>query len=231
MAGQPKKRARKEAIAKAALESPIVSQSLKDQAAAELAAMAAKAKKHKPTYIPPPSALTASVTCTEDEKDRLEAIATEERKARRTGRPSMFKPEYCEVVEDLGEMGLTPVEMAVKIGVLKSTLKKWALDFEIFAESFARAREASEAYHAEKYRLGCNLPAQLFNAAAYRSFMAAVFEDWREISRQELTGKDGAPLMDRTEEQVDARLAYLLGKSRASGSSGTEGPEDKRELN
>lgn len=226
MPGSPKKRARKEAIAKATLESPILPESMKAAARDELAAMAAKAKKHKPTYTPPPSTLTASVTDPIDEKDRLEAKAAEARKAKRIGRPSSYDPKYCDLIEELGEQGLSVVEMAANIGVLKNTLAKWALDFPAFQNSFARAREASESYHAGIYREGCKLPAQLFNAGAYKALMAVMFADWREITRTELTGKDGAPLMERTEEQLESRLAYLLGKAGTAGSVRDEGPPE-----
>lgn len=65
------------------------------------------------------------------------------------GRPSEYKPEYCERVIELGKEGNLPVQMASKIGVTKQTLHEWSRVHPEFSDAFALARECAEAWHVE----------------------------------------------------------------------------------
>lgn len=107
------------------------------------------------------------------------------------GRPSLYKPEYCDRVIELGREGMSVVEMAAEIGVSRSTLEEsWPEAHEEFSEAFARARELSQAWWERQGRIG--LTAERFNAQVYSRSMAARFpKDWRESKEQRLAGADG----------------------------------------
>ena len=103
------------------------------------------------------------------------------------GRPSLYKPEYCDRVIELGREGMSVVEMAAEIGVSRSTLEEaWPAAHEEFSEAFARARELSQAWWERQGRVG--LTAERFNAQVYSRSMAARFpKDWRESKNVEST--------------------------------------------
>ena len=96
------------------------------------------------------------------------------------GRPSLYRPEYCERVLEFGREGMSVVEMAAEIGVARSTLEEaWPAAHAEFSEAFARARELSQAWWERQGRVG--LTAERFNAQVYSRSMAARFpKDWRE---------------------------------------------------
>lgn len=96
------------------------------------------------------------------------------------GRPSLYRPEYCERVLEFGREGMSVVEMAAEIGVSRNALEeRWPEAHEEFREAFARARELSQAWWERQGRVG--LTAERFNAQVYSRSMAARFpKDWRE---------------------------------------------------
>ena len=120
----------------------------------------------------------------------------------------------CETVVECGAEGLFFVEIAKKLGVSKAALYEWRASYPEFADALMRARELSEAHHAEVYRIGCRSAASVFNAEAYRKMMAIVFEDWRAPAAQvEISGRDGKPIETKAVVDVskltDAQLEAL----------------------
>lgn len=108
------------------------------------------------------------------------------------GRPSLYKPEYCDEVLKLGAQGYSVIEMAAEIGVSRSTLEEsWPAAHEDFSEAFARARELSQAWWEAQGRN--NLTADKFQAQLYSRSMAARFpKDWRENKGLDHTSSDGS---------------------------------------
>lgn len=114
------------------------------------------------------------------------------------GRPSEYRPEYCERVIELGRLGMSVVEMASDIGVSRNTLEtSWPAAHPEFMEALEIARECSQSWWESMGRtnLIMNKDAGTFQASVWSRSMAARFpRDWRENKGVELTGKDGADL-------------------------------------
>lgn len=110
------------------------------------------------------------------------------------GRPSKYDPSYCERVIELGKQGASVVEMAVEIGVNRSTLEtEWPSVHPEFSEALTHARECSQMWWEKTGRVG--MIDNTINASIWSRSMAARFpKDWREVKGTELTGKDGAPV-------------------------------------
>jgi hypothetical protein len=104
------------------------------------------------------------------------------------GRPSLYRPEYCERVIELGNQGASVVEMAHEIGVCRATLEaNWPAEHPEFLEAFTRARQASQVWWEKKGR--DNLEKPTFQASVWSRSMAARFpEDWRETKGIEHSG-------------------------------------------
>lgn len=111
------------------------------------------------------------------------------------GRPSSYKPEFCDLVIELGNQGASIDEMAFECGVHDDTLRNWAEDHEEFFDAFTRAKQASQIWWERKGRFGMEKPATEFQGAIWSRNMAARFPaKWREVKGTELTGKDGGPV-------------------------------------
>jgi hypothetical protein len=141
------------------------------------------------------------------------------------GRPTLYDQAHCAKVIELGKNGASIVEMAHEIGVVKQTLYDWERAHPEFMDALTRARDASQVWWERKGRE--NLNSSGFAQAMWSRSMAARFpEDWREVSRKELTGKDGEPI--KTQELNDDAAAFrrrlLSGASEGQAGEGDSQP-------
>jgi hypothetical protein len=109
------------------------------------------------------------------------------------GRPSDYKPEYCERVIELGKIGMSVVEMAADIGVHRNTLETlWPEAHPEFLEAFTIAKQHSQAWWESMGRVNLIMPPNSgsFQASVWSRSMAARFpKDWRESKQVELGGE------------------------------------------
>lgn len=134
------------------------------------------------------------------------------------GRPSSYKPEYCEAVIEMGKQGFSVVEMAAEIGVGRTTLERdWTSDNPEFSQALTHARECSQAWWERQGRANL-LIAQgggTFQASVWSRSMAARFpHDWREKNETAHTGPNGGPILtkDVTELSDEDLAAIANGK-------------------
>lgn len=118
------------------------------------------------------------------------------------GRPTDYRPEYCERVIELGRLGMSVVEMAADIGVARNTLEQlWPAANPEFLQALTHARECSQAWWESMGRTNLTMPPQTgqFQASVWSRSMAARFpKDWREKNETAHTGPDGGPLEIKT---------------------------------
>lgn len=138
-------------------------------------------------------------------------------KAKR-GRPTKFKPEYCDVVREVGMRGGWLSEMAEECDVARSTMDEWASNFPEFSEALTRAKQSAQAWFERKGREG--LEADKFNSSLWAKQMSARHrEEYTE--RREVTGAEGGPIKTEEVGQGAAKLAaFLDGIAERSGTSG-----------
>lgn len=109
------------------------------------------------------------------------------------GRPSDYKPEYCERVIEMGRLGYTKAMMARDLDVARMTLDNWADAHPDFLYALTRARDLALAFMEEKGMAGLDMAG--FNAALYAKLMAGMFPgDYSDHKKVEMTGKDGGPI-------------------------------------
>ena len=95
------------------------------------------------------------------------------------GRPTDYKPEYCELVVSLGKEGAGKAEMASACGVVRQTLDNWMKAHPQFLDAVTRAREESLAWWEKMGRTGITMGKQ-FNANAYALQVFNRFpDDWK----------------------------------------------------
>ncbi len=114
------------------------------------------------------------------------------------GRPTLYKPEYCERVIEMGALGYSVVEMAAELNVARATIEaEWCSAQPAFLEAFTQAKQKSQAWWERQGRENVIMePGKgTFNASMWSRSMAARFpRDWRESKDVQLSGKDGGPV-------------------------------------
>lgn len=117
------------------------------------------------------------------------------------GRPTDYRPEYCEAVLDLGRAGKSHAQIAAALDVSRQTLHNWAASYPEFLDAITHARDLSQAWFEEKGQSGLETPG--FNASLWAKQVSARFpDDYTERQKKELTGKDGASLFPTRVEVV-----------------------------
>lgn len=127
------------------------------------------------------------------------------------GRPTKYRPEFCQTIIEVGEYGGWLSEMAEACDVARSTMDEWAANHPEFSEALTRAKQKAQAWFETKGREG--LTADKFNSALWAKQMSARHRDeYSERANLDLTSSDGsmtpkptviefvAPQIDDTDE-------------------------------
>lgn len=130
----------------------------------------------------------------------------------KVGRPSSYRPEFCERVIELGKEGKGPAEIASALDVDRTTMLGWARDHEEFQTALTRAKTEEQAWWENTGRNALN--AQRFQPQVWVKSMQARFRhDYTE--RLEQSGPDGAPLLKEPDPADVAKV--LLGMLNQAG--------------
>ena len=122
---------------------------------------------------------------------------------RPVGRPSMYRPEYCELAIEIGKRGGGPNDIACEIGVLRENLYEWAKVHPEFLTALKQAKQHEQKWWENKGIEG--LGADKFNAMVWRTSMQARFrDDYTERKISEVTGKDGGAIQTESKVAIDA---------------------------
>lgn len=107
------------------------------------------------------------------------------------GRPSGYRPEFCDLVLGLGEEGKSFTQMAVATGHDRASLLRWKEEHPEFRTALTRALERSQCWWEEQGQNG--IFSREFNAALWHKNVASRFrEDYAD--RKEVTGANGGPI-------------------------------------
>lgn len=120
---------------------------------------------------------------------------------RRTGRPTLYRPEYCEEVVKHCAEGLSFEAFAGRVSVSIETIYEWARRYPEFAEAKKRGAAASRIWWENAGKIGMLAPG--FNAAVWIFNMKNRF-GWRDKQPDER--EDDADLVAR---KVAERIRVL----------------------
>lgn len=109
---------------------------------------------------------------------------------RKIGRPSKYKPEFCDKVLELALEGGGWADYAAEFNIDRKTLYDWAAAHPEFSSALSRAKVLEQCWWQDAGREG--MGADKFNALVWKTSVQARFrEDYTERKVQEVTGKDG----------------------------------------
>lgn len=127
---------------------------------------------------------------------------------RPVGRPSSYDPAYCDTVRALGAEGMSPAEIAMELGVPRTTMLSWADVHEEFSTALAHAKEFELAWWERQSRT--NLATSGFQAGLWKHAMSGRFPSEPYRDRAEIAGKDGGPIETRVGVDVTGLNAEQL---------------------
>jgi transposase len=117
---------------------------------------------------------------------------------RPVGRPTLYDPAYCDKVVELGRIGKSVEQIAAILDVSLRTMYSWRDAHEEFLHALDDAKTYEQAWWEEQaaaYMVE-NKESDRLNATLWSRSMAARFpKKYRESTKQEITGADGAPLL------------------------------------
>ena len=123
---------------------------------------------------------------------------------RPVGRPTKYKPEYCERVIALGKEGYSHAELAADLEVDKASLYDWAAAHEEFSTALRAAKTYEQAWFEREAR--SNMKNRDFNANLwYRSAASRFREDYTERKETQLTGANGGAVQVETKSKIDVK--------------------------
>lgn len=91
------------------------------------------------------------------------------------GRPTKYKPEFCDLVIEIGEQGGWVSEMAEACDVHRSTFPEWEKAHPEFSAALSRAKQKAQAWFEIAGRSG--LTADKFNSSLWQKQMSARHPD------------------------------------------------------
>lgn len=125
-------------------------------------------------------------------------------KKRPVGRPSKYKPEYCERILELGREGKSIAQMAAAFDVDKASIFDWAAAHEEFSTALARAKTYAQTWWEDKAQQ--NLGSRDFNAQLWLKSVASRFrDDYTEKQVTEVSGPNGGAIKTESVTKIDTR--------------------------
>lgn len=123
---------------------------------------------------------------------------TETTEKRPVGRPSLYDPAFCDKVVELGRIGKSVEQISAILNVSLRTMYSWRDAHEEFLHALDDAKTFEQAWWEEQaaaYMVE-NKESDRLNASLWSRSMAARFpKKYRESTKTEITGADGAPLL------------------------------------
>ena len=127
------------------------------------------------------------------------------------GRPTDYKPEYCQEVMALGRAGKSKTQIAVALDTSKASLDRWSDAHEEFRTALTRAQECAQAWWEDQGQVG--MVADKFNATVWSKSVSARFkEDYTEQREVKQTG-EMTHNHKHAEQMTDDELARIAATS------------------
>lgn len=117
---------------------------------------------------------------------------------RSVGRPTLYDPAYCETVIELGKLGKSTEQICYDLNISIRTIYLWRDTYPEFMQALEEAKAFEQAWwenQAHAYMVETKDGPKLNPTLWSRSMAARFPKKYREQVKQEITGADGAPLL------------------------------------
>ena len=127
------------------------------------------------------------------------------------GRPSDYKPEYCQRIIDFMSKGNFKFQFASEIDVHIDTLYAWVEKHEEFSEAVRLAELKCYDWWVTRGIVMQNEPSNAHDSKVWNVIMNNL-HGWGESKKIELTGKDGGPVDVKSEVELKGPAVESLGR-------------------
>ncbi len=111
------------------------------------------------------------------------------------GRPTDYRPEYCDKVVEWGKEGKSKAWMCAELDIVDQTMRNWGEAHPEFLDAITRGLKHSQKWWEDKGQ--SSLDKAGFQASVWSRSMAARFpEDWREKTDQNTTHNVGDGVLE-----------------------------------
>lgn len=125
-------------------------------------------------------------------------------KKQRTGRPTKYKAEYCDLVIELGEKGATKYEMADACGIHHSLLPVWTEKHPAFLEALKIADQKARIWWEKTGRE--NVGNNKFNSPLWHKMMGGRWKKDYAVHKIEHSGPGGDSIPVRFETVYETAI-------------------------
>ena len=109
--------------------------------------------------------------------------------ANKVGRPTDYRPEFCEQVVELGKQGKSHAQIAASLGCSRQCLYEWQSVYPEFSYAIKYARDLAQAWFEDIGQVNMVAPTQGFSAALWAKQVSCRFaDDYTDKQKQEVTG-------------------------------------------
>ena len=109
--------------------------------------------------------------------------------ANKVGRPTDYRPEFCEQVIELGRQGKSHAQIAATLGCARKTLYEWQSLYPEFSNAIMYARDLAQAWFEDIGQVNMVAPTQGFSASLWAKQVSCRFaDDYTDKQKQEVTG-------------------------------------------
>ena len=106
------------------------------------------------------------------------------------GRPTDYKPEYCESVVKWGKLGKSKAWLCAELMIVDQTMRNWCEQHPAFLEAMELSQKLSQQWWEDTGQNG--MLSKSIDSSIYSRSMGARFPaDWREKSEQTQTHNKG----------------------------------------
>jgi len=117
------------------------------------------------------------------------------------GRPTKYKPIYCDMVQESAARGESLYEFAASIGIARVTIEDWSKLHLEFANAVARAKTINQSWWEQKGRE--SLPERNFQSSVWKAITAARFKHDYGNQGDVVTHQLADPLMELLQRVSD----------------------------
>jgi hypothetical protein len=125
------------------------------------------------------------------------------------GRPTKYKPEYCNDVVEWGKLGKSKAWICAELEIVDQTHRNWCDVYPDFLEAMKLAELKSQQWWED---CGQNATdGRPFNSPVWVKNVSSRFKDYREKTENTLQNADGSNIMD----PIAAMMLQIDGKTRS----------------
>ncbi len=141
------------------------------------------------------------------------------------GRPTLYKPEYCESVVEWGKLGKSRTWIASELDVTRDTLYEWERTHPEFSDALTRAKIFEQRWWEDAGQTG--MTSDKFNNGVWAKSVSCRFPaDWRDKVAHVGGDKDDNPIKQEVSVSADDFTRRISSAAaRAAATSGTSDTE------